>query len=490
MKRWMMVMAAVLAAPGIPVARADDDAVVAKAVSAFQNQDCPTTLRLLKPLVKPGVAEKLSEPLGVHALYLAAVCESYDGRFAEAQALAVRATAYSEVTDELWHFRLFAGLNAKDAEGAAATVLAMREGRGGALNTTDIAWLYRADALLREAKRDALRERVLQALVDNAYDPEDPVASKDGFYQRLMRIRLERGDVAGAREMAGRIETAPMLLNITLDPRYRDVAPRDLDIRAAVERQLSKTRDAIARNPGRLTPLINAARLLRALGQPKAALEILEKARAPGRTPESHVDGQEMAPWWWNSLAETHIMLGDADAAIAAMREGSKPDAGGVPQVSQLINLASTQIQFRRYADALKALPADDAKLPLSPFGAMQIRLVRLCANAGLGNTAALAADRSYIEAKSADDGKALSEMFLCLDDRDAAAKALIAELEDPDRRVAALTRLSNYDPPLPGSPVSIAEVREAEVKQRPDVQAALEKAGGARRIPLQEGEL
>ena len=193
MKRWMMLMAAALAAPGIPLAHADDDAVIAKAVTAFQNQDCPTTLRLLKPVVKPGVAEKLSESLAVHALYLSAVCESYDGRFAEAQALAVRATAYSDVTDELWHFRLYAGLNAKDAEGAAATVLAMREGRGGALNTTDIAWLYRVDALLREGKHDALRERVLEVLADNAYDPEDPIASKDGFYQRLMRILRERG---------------------------------------------------------------------------------------------------------------------------------------------------------------------------------------------------------------------------------------------------------------------------------------------------------
>ncbi|UUX99886.1 hypothetical protein [Sphingomonas sp. J315] len=162
----------------------------------------------------------------------------------------------------------------------------------------------------------------------------------------------------------------------------------------------------------------------------------------------------------------------------------------GSPNVSQIINLAGVQMRMGRHADALKTLPAEGADFPVSPFGAMQMRLVRVCANVGLGNAAAVAIDRAEIEAKSKDAPEALRRLYLCLGDMDAAARAVIAELDNPEQRIETLIDFSDFDPsPTPTPETAYSKGIEA-LKLREDVQAALKKAGGTRRIALQSGDL
>lgn len=494
MKKWMV--GAVVGALGLcgatSAAAADTKKVQAALVKAFdaaQREDCPAALKLLKPQLKPKIVAQLNDEVAVAAYQLAAVCAARSGNLVDALAFATAGTALEAAPDLLWQMRLGLEMELKDPEAAVATVVAMSEGRGRALNGYGLRWLYRLDTMLRDAKADAARERFLRVMTASGFDPDEPMASKDGFRERLMRILDARGDHAAAAALVREIEGTSALIRLSLQPAFATMLPANFDPRASVERELKQVRAAMLRYPKHLAPILRAAELLRVLGRPAEALAVLESARTDGKQLADYEDAADRTPWWWDSLGSTHLVLGDADATLAAYREGGKAEEDGQTNVSQVINMAGVHNRLGRFADALSTLPADGVKFPVSPYGAMQIRLVRVCANAALGNAAAVAADRAWIEAHSKDDPESLRDLYLCVDDLDAAAKAVIAELDDPEQRVGTLLDFSDYDDPPASKPVSFTHARWVALKARADVQAAFKAAGGIRRIPLQSGE-
>lgn len=493
MKRWMFgALVGAMALGSVKAAAADEARMRAqldKALEASQRGDCPTVLNLLRPQLRPDSVAQLDPEIAPEVYHLAAYCAEVTGSLAEARAFVVAGTAYAAASDALWHARLGLDVRAKAYEDAVATVVAMSEGRGRALNSYDTRWLYRLDTQLREAKADAARERFLRVVTASGFDPDEPMVSKDGFRERLIRILHARGDRAGVATLVGQIETTSPLIRLSLHPDFAGMLPAGFDPRAAAQRELQQVRATMLRYPRHLAPILRAATLLRALGQPTDALAMLESAQADGRQLADYVDADEKTPWWWDSLGSTHMMLGNADATLAAYREGGKTNEDGQPNVSQVINMAGVQNRIGRFADALKTLPAEGADFPVSPFGAMQIRLVRVCANAALGNAPAVATDRAAIEANSKDDPESLRDLYLCIGDIDAAAKAVIAELDNPDQRVATLLDFSDYDAPPASEPLPVTHARWIALKQRTDVQAALKTAGGVRRFALQFGE-
>ncbi len=493
MKRWIFGAIVGAGLYGASPAAADQDkarAQLGKALEASQRGDCPAALRLLKPQLKPKAVSQLDPEVATLAYQLATYCAVQARNFTDARAFAVAGTAFESASDELWQLRLSLDLEVKAAEDAVVTVEAMSEGRGRALNSYRISWLYQLDTQLRVAKADAARERFLRVMTASGFDPEEPMASKDGFRERLMRILHARGDNAGVAALVAEIETTSTLIRLTLQPAFAAMLPAGFDARASAESELKRTRASMLRNPKHLAPILEASHLLAALGRPDEALAVLESARADGKQLADYLDADDQIPWWWDSLASRHMTLGDADATLAAYREGGKAAENGGANVSQVINMAGAQNHFGRFADALKTLPGPDVNLPVSAFGAMQIRLVRVCANAALGNAAAVAADRALIEANSKDDPESLRELYLCIGDLDAAAKAVIAELDDPEQRIDTLLDFSDYDAAPASAPVSFTHARWLALKQRADVQAALKQAGGTRRFALQPGGL
>jgi hypothetical protein len=493
MKIWVAaVLAGATILAGTPSASADEAktrAQLQKAYEAARKDDCPTALKLLRPTLKAKAIAELPGELAALGYHLAAVCEMRGGRIAEARAATVAGTAIDAASDDLWRLRFGLELDMEDHAAATATVVAMSQGRGAALNGIELRWLYQLSRKLREAKQDALQLQLLTILTDPAFDPAEPLADKDGFRETLAGLMLDRGDAARARALVGEIESAGTLLDISFDRRLRAFLPGDFDTRKAVERDLERARAAAARYPKYLQPLTEGARSLRALGRPKEALALLESARAGGKSLSDYDDAGEWHNWWWDSVARTQEMLGDYDATVAAFAEGAKLGEDGVANVSQVINRAHSQNRFGRPAETLKTLAAAEGDFPVSPYGAMELRLARGCANAALGNATALAEDRAFMEARAKDHREALTYVLICMGDMDAAAKSLIAALDDPDQRAATLARWSDYNPPLPGEPVYSFASRMPELKARADVKAAIEQAGGTRRIALQPGE-
>ena len=496
MKIWLgAAIAGAMISVGAPAASANDAgakarAQLVKAYEAYKRSDCPAALKLLRRQLQPKAVSDLPGDLASSGYHMAALCEIRAKRLADAHGWTMAGTALDAASDELWQVRFVLELDMKDGAAATATVVAMSQGRGAALNGGDIRWYYRLNRMLREAKQDALRVQLLTVLTDAAYDPAEPMANKDGFREALAKLLLDRGDAAGVQRLVGQIESASTLLDISFDRRMRGFLPGDFDPRKVVERDLEANRAAVSRYPKQLRALNRTAQLLRALGRPKEALALLETAQAGGKTLADYDDANESRNWWWDSVARTQEMLGDYDSTVAGFTEGAKLGEDGIANVSQIINLAHAQNRFGRPADALKTLAAADGDFPVSPYGAMELRLARGCANAALGNANALAEDRAFMEARGKDHAEALTDLLLCIGDMDAAAKSVIAELEDPERQAATLARLSDYNPPLPGEPVYVFKKREPELKAREDVKAAIEKAGGIRRIALQPGEL
>jgi len=461
-----------------------------RALAASQRNDCPEALRILKPLLKPGATDGMSAESAALTYHIAAICYARLDQKKEAQHAALAGTALPGAQDGLWRFRLSYDVHLKDHKAAVATVVAMTHGRGQSLNTTPMRILFQLNGQLRDAGADALHLQFLKIVTDDAYDPDQPGLTKDGFRRTLAEKLLAKGDTPAAASLVAAIETASILVELSLDQRFRAIMPANFDPRAAAERELGRTLAAIERHPRSLALLVDGAGVLRSLGRPKQAMELLETARSGGKTLSEHVDAEDYTNWWWDAVARTNEMLGKPDAAFAAYSEGAALKEDGAGNVSQMINLAHSRNRFGRFAEALKGLPATDAGLAVSPYGSMELRLARGCANAALGNAAAFAADLAYAREHAKDHRDVLPGLLLCTGDMDGAATAVIANLEDSDYRVQMLLSLSDYDPQLPGHPVDPYLKALDALKQRPDVKAAIDKAGGIRRIALQRSGL
>jgi len=72
----------------------------------------------------------------------------------------------------------------------------------------------------------------------------------------------------------------------------------------------------------------------------------------------------------------------------------------------------------------------------------------------------------------------------------DGAAAATIRRLDDPERRAGALLQLSDYDPPPANGSHDPIDLRLGDLKHRPDVRAAIGRAGGTRRFIVRSGAL
>jgi tetratricopeptide (TPR) repeat protein len=493
---WSLALA-LACLPGLPAAAAAPTAAgkseesLVQLAQAYDRDDCATVLRLGVPLVDarggsglPDVAEALAYEMTAH-------CELKKDSKAEAYAHAVRGTRLDNSSDWLWRLRFWLELDAKRDEAAVATIEAMSQGRGAALNSVRMGWIWRLHASLKEAGKNDLRRRLLAVLAADAYDPEELFIPADSFRLAYANLLMDGGDTEGARALVVRLANPSRLAEASLDSRLRAFLPGEVDLRAAAEAELALHKDAMARHPDQLAPMYEAAGNLRQLGRPQEALQLLQTAAARIDDPEAFTDRDQNLNWWWNALGGTYAMLGRYDEAIAAYGKGAAAAEGGGLNVSQVLNLAGLQLGFGRGQDALNTLAAfEGPKRDVSPYGEMVLRFNRACAHAMVGRPADAAADLAFVRAHEKDHPDALSSLLLCLGDMDGAAAAFISQLDDPDRRAAALLQLSDYDDPPVALPPHPVDSRLPALKARPDVKAAIERAGGTRRFRIQRGEL
>jgi tetratricopeptide (TPR) repeat protein len=462
---------------------------VQRMLAAGQKGDCKTAAALGGPLLDRKAAGLPSEM--VPLLYeLIVGCEVQIKAVDTGYRHALAGTRLDDSTDRLWQMRLLIELTKPDYPASIATLEAMTQGRGAALNSFPAELIWELNREVKDKGDKPLQRRLLKVLASDAYYPDEAYGEADEFRLSYAAILVEAGDQAAARPVVAGIAAPGSLARAMVDPRLRALVPANADVRAATEASLVRHRQAIGRYPDRLGPLIAAASDLRILGRAGEAVELLETARSRIADKQAFSDRDKMLNWWWQGLASSHTRLGHYEPAMAAYRSGAAETEMGDLNVSQVINMAETQLYFRRPQDAVKTLAAfDDPAREGSPFGEMQVHWTRGCALALSGQRGKADADLAYVKAHEKDAPGALSDLLLCLGDVDAAAASYVRRLRDPEQSVRALLALSDYDDPPPGRPTSPFEPAFQAMKKRPDVVAAAQAAGGTRRFNVQSDE-
>jgi tetratricopeptide (TPR) repeat protein len=480
---------------------------------AYHRDDCDTVVRLGQPLVDSPAGAGLAGAEQVRALEFIADCERVKGLVADSYRHALLGARTEDPSSLLWRLRLGLELEAGRYEAAVATVEAMDGDRiarppasddpaealavsmtldtGEILDEVPTGWMWRLHGALKDAGQTQARRRLLAVLASDRYDPDELYGPPDGFRVAYANMLLDSGDREGARSIVVGLKNPSILARASVDLRLRDLLPADVDIRAAAETELAVHRDAILQYPRLIAPIYEAAGNLRQLGRPAEALALLLAAAPRLDVPNGFTDRLDNLSWYWNALANSYLMLGRYDEGMATLAKGASTDEHGNPNISQLLNMAETQLLHGHPEDALRSVAAfDDPTRKRSPYGEMVLRFVRGCALATLGRAGEAQADLAFARAHERDNPGSLGNLLLCVGDLDGAAALLIRRLDDPDRRADALIQLSDYDDPPVASPPDRIESRLAALKARPDIKAAIKRAGGIRRFHVQAGEL
>ena len=457
---------------------------------AYERDDCATVLKLGAPIIDAPDRSGLGDDIAALLFQMLGYCEWKQESKDRAYSHALKGTALDEASDYLWRMRLALEMDLKRDDEAIATIHAMTQGRGAALNSFDVGGMWQFHNHLKNAGKQDLRRRLLQILSSDAYSPDDLFGSNEGFRYAYAEILADAGDSTAARQIIAGLRNASILSKASVDPRFRAFLPASLDFRAAAEAELARDRDAMAIYPNRLAAIVNTAGTLRMLGRPQEAIDLLLAAGPRVADEKEFTDREEYLNWYWDALGRSYEMLGRYDEMVAAFTKGAERKEGSEPNVSQVINLAHAQYGLGRGDEALRTISVFEDGRQSSPYGQMEMHLARGCALAVAGRPADAAPDLAFAREHEKDHPEALADLLLCLGDMDGAAAAFIRRLEDPDRRADALLQLSDYDdPPVTRRPHPIHAGLDV-LKKRPDITAAIEKAGGVRRFRLQRGEL
>lgn len=372
---------------------------------------------------------------------------------------------------------------------AAAVAVVERQARaGGPVDAFDHQQVH--DLYNALTKDDALSLRLLDALASLNFAPPNPIADEDALWGAYADLLVKTG-APPARVLAAlkRMVGVDAVVWAGLEP---DKAPaRRLDEawfepRAAALRALERADHLSAKMTDRLAVVRLRAEPLERLGRPADALALIDAALLRAQVSPRSFSDQDSA--LMDLRAERAIVLwqlGRFDEAIALDRE--------------LVTIARETKDYDGWADSMPVLHLDAAGRAGEALKALDWFVYRqgssiddwvaarsACVNQQLDRHKAVRRDLAELRADPDRTRPALTYALLCAGQLDAAAESYKARLADPATAPYAIQALSarGHAKILPPRTALLLD-RQAEVAARPDVQAALVKAGGARRSPL-----
>jgi tetratricopeptide (TPR) repeat protein len=411
------------------------------------------------------------------------------GRYPEGLAAARRATSIEGAGETEWLIRVGAANAAQDWDDTARSLITLIGYGEDALDPLGHEYVSRVAGYYarRGSGGDALQSRLIDTLFEAGWDEE-----ASGLWAlRAFRL-VDEGDPERAAAYLRSIDGASSRLTLAIDGRMdglRAVVPEAFEVEAALARELEEAGVKAAADDPSLEDGYMYALALMQRGRFDEALTVVDAALARAEAAAAKAGGAPIDPddliWALDTRSRILVFLGRHDEAVAALRRAARRPENGAMNVSHAINLGALYNRIDRPADALDAV-IDMDETNVSPFGLMQAAQVRACAYAALDRQAEVKTTRAWIAAHADDDPAALANVAGCVDDQDAAAADLIARLDDPEQRASALAGLQDYiDPPHPtASDARLLAFADA-VRARPDVQAAIERAGHVRAWPV-----
>ncbi len=477
----------------VPVMAADQattfrrlEAKFQEAIRLRQAKDWKACVKHVRAVIGASDFAGLNKKFRNSTYYLALSCSLDAGDLAASQAFAVQATLEDDASAEMWRLRGEVEMrNVSQPTAAVIGLEAMAARAPDALNGLPQKLIYEYYNRVKKGPDASLRRRTLEVFAAKAYQPHEIGGTADHFRSELAKLRAAEGDRTGASTLIATIAQPIVLLELSLDPRTRSLIPDDFNFRAVTERELAHRRDVAASHPASLVAVIEVANALRMLGRYEEALAGLAAASPEGAAADTFTDHDKQLNWWWDAVAFANANLGRYDAALAAFQQGITVIERGGANVSQLINLAIVQMNFGRDVDAIATLAPMREGKGTSPYGALLMISARGCARFRVGDKVGSDADYTYAKMHEQDAPGTLTSLALCRNDLDEAAASLVRRLDHMEQRIEALVTVSDFDPPPAAFPKQVEDERLALVKARPEVKAAIARAGGARRFNL-----
>lgn len=489
---------ALAALPGAGAARTNfietAQAALLRSTEAVDRDDCVVALKQINPVMSDGEFSTLPEQGRAAILQVASYCELETKQYAKALTHARTITTYLSPPAEAWRLRF--GLEVQDGQYAAAvtTLDAIQKQAPAVIGNLDKDWIWSLFRKLKADEKLATSRSLFLAVVSRpGFAPEAEELNFEWLQLEYARDLAAAGDKTGAARVIGKLRKADALYDASLDfdPAIRSAVGANFDLRAAYEREIEMLYQMSALRPGLLNLVLETARAQRMIGQPEAALATLEAARPYGILSKQFSDRAERLNWWWDGMGRTYTQLGRYDDAVAAFTSAIEGGESGMPNVSQTINLGYVHNYFGHPEATLTLLaPFENNANAASPYGMMEFHLARGCAAQAAGKPDITARDLAFAKAHDTDHPEALSDLLMCMGDLDSAAASVVARLDDPKRRLNALKQLSDYAPQPASAPVSPLDASLQKLRERPDVKAAILRAGGARRFNVQAPDL
>jgi tetratricopeptide (TPR) repeat protein len=403
--------------------------------------------------------------------------------WAAAKTAILPATELKEAEGIDWAVRMEASAKLDDREDAvkSMTVLAERfpETLADYTDSFIFNWRGRARALPDgEAKAFALDD----ALAKGGWKSDDPFADTSDFMRDYAQGLLSRGRNAEAEKAAATIVDRETLIGLRADKIFDAIGgsgqERFLPRIGAVAR-LKSVEALIKDHPKLLVGQTAKAEALLKLNRAAEALAVAEAAIAKANAdPTAFSDMDEALPWAHNLVNDALEQLGRRDQSLEALAVGARVPEHGKPNVSQTLNLSAALVRVGRAKEALATVATVRLDL-MSPYGRSVGLWVKVAAATQLGDNAQSQKALAELKALGREGKLNLFEALLYRGDLDGAAALLIERLADPTQRTAALVGVQ--DTPLAPFPTSYdvdLAKRRADLRVRPDIQAAVAKVG------------
>ncbi len=456
------------------------------AVAAIKAQDLPLAARLLDARIHARGFDELPEDVRYRLTALAGHLAAERQRPEDARRLLDIALSFDQADADDGFARTDAALALDDTDDAArALTRLLRKWPREAAHANEFA-VHRILAGVRQAGHEAVCRDFLLSLFDAGWAPRE--TRSDEYRVLLARLLLAEGRLADAAKAIGPVDDPREIVAMRVDRRFDALVPRDaalFDVERAIRRTTEKNLRDVRAAPDRLAPLtMQQANQLDAL-QAAQVLASADRIIALVRDRDGsalYKDFDQQYVWVLDQRAEALVRLGRWDEALHQREAAARrPERGGM-NVSQVINLAELYNQLGRARDARDAISEIG---PMSPYGRMQLEMVRLRAAVTLGDDEAASAALEFLRTHRADAIGTWQDALITTGNLDAAADLLIERLGRDDWRGDALLAVQDWAA-VPRTPLLKAhDTAWKQVVARPDVQAAIARVGRIERFPL-----
>ncbi len=465
------VTAPPVAAAAAPSDQANTAITIMQVDSAIQSGDCAKALPLLAQLWDDPYLQAQDAVLAEKYRYSRIICTLQTQDIKAALTLSSQNIDHAGVGIISYDLHAFLQVLNEQPEEAAATLdTALTRFPNDVSKLTDESVV---GALLGlEAKNPGAASPLLDHLEKLRWQVDDVTLRIAVDYLRLQGLRaaVKRHDRVADFYRADLATSAVFYIVSQGDGDISDAAVPPLPIKPIIKKQINEVGAYVADNPNELFAVDYLITLEHMNEDDDVALvqigTILDLLNANGL---DKFDSPESLPSLFVHKATLLAQAGRVDAAAQTYKDAAARMSGDVFDFTT--SYMDFLIDIGRDQEAL-ALENRIDILALTPEQRQHLAATEACAYAYMGDTVRYQAS---LRLSLGDDGLSEMRTYLCAGDVEHAAQALIRNINDPDNRDGAITKMQITLPDIPYSPRTKAYYTAfAALKKRPDVQAAV----------------